>query len=84
MKPIKSPFARVFQKNIANDIMELWKSPSEPLFGKDRCHSNSVTRVTLPSKLEPYKNLAIVRSGGPDIGILTITFLQKYSLFFLP
>ena len=32
LKPTKSPFARVFRKNVANDTMELQKSPLEPLF----------------------------------------------------
>jgi len=62
--------------------MELRKCPSEDLFGKDRCHSSLVTHVKLPSKLEPYKNLATVCSRGPDIGIRTITFLQKYIAYF--
>ena len=78
LNPYKT-FARVFQKN---NFLELRNHPSEDLLGKDTCHSSSAARVTLPLKLEPYKNLATGHNRGPDIGVRTIPFLQKYSLFF--
>ena len=89
----EQPFGSVLRKDSSEDpfenhgfnaIEELPKSiseesilgASEDPFGRPSQEGH----MSLPSKLEPYKNPATVLSGGPDIGIRTILFLQKYSL----
>jgi len=64
------------------------RSTSEAFFERNpskitMCPPGLATRVQPPSKLRPYKSPSAVLSGGPNISIFTITFLQKHCLFSL-